>query len=461
MLKAKFQAIAQKILSTNNIKKSSYFIPEIYELQNNFYNILNTSNILIESVGVSSNIIVSHDEVINRLNKGEILIVRECLQTLGLKKKIDEIALNCISKVLDIEAKKFIQENGFENFHKACLDLSDLVELYQVMSEATRSYSINLMSRIVYYILGEKDGFFAETQPNARLIIPFDLASKQDKGVKNSEKLVGRGKVTVHGPHQDSWFYHPLNTLNVWSAIGPVSSGNGLSIYPYFWGKRPKYNSERMIEPDQYIGPAINFDLKPGDTIIFKSEHIHGSEINQTNKTRFILSMRMTLEKPEFFEKHWYDYRQINFAQSSKMDLVIDKEPSDEYIASRKDESLPKIPPTDTDMSDDFPKYLQTKEKENSKTLTFQSQELLENEIKIISNSICVARINGKVQAFSRFCPHQAADLGLGYVKNQKVVCPWHNLCFDTNGTSSCKSFKSLRTFDCVEKENIIEVKIQ
>ncbi len=73
---------------------------------------------------------------------------------------------------------------------------------------------------------------------------------------------------------------------------------------------------------------------------------------------------------------------------------------------------------------------------------------------------MCVARLeNHRVVAFSRYCPHEGADLAGGYLRDGCIVCPWHNLPFSLkSGASPCQSLSQLTIFNCVEGSNKVEV---
>lgn len=73
-------------------------------------------------------------------------------------------------------------------------------------------------------------------------------------------------------------------------------------------------------------------------------------------------------------------------------------------------------------------------------------QDMKTGEIKAVSSSIIVIKTDDGIKAFSRYCSHEGADLSLGYVQDNKIHCPWHNLPFDVNsGIQPCQSLKNLR----------------
>jgi nitrite reductase/ring-hydroxylating ferredoxin subunit len=80
--------------------------------------------------------------------------------------------------------------------------------------------------------------------------------------------------------------------------------------------------------------------------------------------------------------------------------------------------------------------------------MRFPAKDISEGEILPLDEKICIAKINGQLKAFSRFCTHEGADLSQGYVEQGKVRCAWHNLPFDPEtGSPPCKSIKNLKVY--------------
>jgi nitrite reductase/ring-hydroxylating ferredoxin subunit len=70
---------------------------------------------------------------------------------------------------------------------------------------------------------------------------------------------------------------------------------------------------------------------------------------------------------------------------------------------------------------------------------------LAPNSLKAVSRSLCAARTQEQIVVFSRFCPHQGADLSAGYVDGSTLHCPWHNLALDLQtGKSPCNTLRGL-----------------
>lgn len=382
------------------------------------------------------------------IDAGDVIIVRQALQQFELASVLEKTLRQAAKQVFTPAVCQQLQEHGWRQLHQWAKPV-EMINFYQQASNDTRAFAVNLMAMLAYHVLGQRQGFFAETEPNLRTIAPFDTAHQAQSQLKHAEKQIGRGKITVHGPHQDSWFYHPLNTLNVWLAIEPVQVGNGLSLYPQAWQTAPKFDGNRRILPDQPLGRALNFTLQPGDLIIFSAEHVHGSELNQTQDTRCILSMRMTLAEPNYHDKYWYDYRQVSFVDNQSR-LAI-SEPDPRWLQARKRGRLPQLPnPAGCAVT---PTALSIRQI-NAEQQGFLSKALLEGQVATVSPKQIATRIHQQVYLLNRRCPHEGADLALGHVRNQQLVCPWHNLCFEpSTGKSPCQKLPALRSQLCEEQD--------
>ena len=64
----------------------------------------------------------------------------------------------------------------------------------------------------------------------------------------------------------------------------------------------------------------------------------------------------------------------------------------------------------------------------------------------VLDEKTCATKVDGEVIAFRRQCPHQGADLALGFVEDGKVFCPYHGLkiCVKS-GESACSSINKLK----------------
>ena len=80
-------------------------------------------------------------------------------------------------------------------------------------------------------------------------------------------------------------------------------------------------------------------------------------------------------------------------------------------------------------------------------------------QLEIAGSQILLSKINDKFYATGAFCTHYGAPLEKGIICNERIVCPWHNACFDAIAGQQLEppGLDSLATFDTrVEGEDIL-----
>jgi nitrite reductase/ring-hydroxylating ferredoxin subunit len=249
--------------------------------------------------------------------------------------------------------------------------------------------------------------------------------------------------------------------VDVWIALSSIVKGNGLSIFPGVFGRLLPCDTKGVIKRDQYFGKPLNFRMEAGDILVFAGEHLHSSEINSTNLTRHVVSFRITFEKPIFRGEspHAYNYGLV-FPSSTAVADVLERS----YLFARKAIRTVMVPfglvnrsrfiiaeselgrfddlSVKPPQSDGLPDIL---DDEGATAISVASSLDIEpGTVKAVSKKLCAARSDdGRVFVLSRFCPHEGADLGLGYVEGSILYCPWHNLPIDLEtGASPCGSIR-------------------
>ncbi len=80
-------------------------------------------------------------------------------------------------------------------------------------------------------------------------------------------------------------------------------------------------------------------------------------------------------------------------------------------------------------------------------------------QIEVERSQILLSKINNKFYATAAFCTHYGAPLEKGVLCGEKIVCPWHNACFNAIAGQQLEppGLDSLTTFATrVEKENVL-----
>ena len=166
-----------------------------------------------------------------KILNGDVFHVRNCLNKPGLFDALEKASYEGIKNCLGEDIASKAREIGIEKIHTLVAAI-DIPELTDSVYDAVTPISLDFLKRFLSEILGESDSFYFEQKPNVRFHIPHDNAEQYSKDFKEFAKRRGDGKITPHNPHRDSWVDCPNNLINIWIALGPVKTGNSLTIYP-------------------------------------------------------------------------------------------------------------------------------------------------------------------------------------------------------------------------------------
>jgi nitrite reductase/ring-hydroxylating ferredoxin subunit len=369
-----------------------------------------------------------------RVLAGEVVVVRGGLQRAGLLEPILKMSLEAVADEIGPDAAAAVAARGFEKIHEI-VPASEIPRLTDEIYERVAARAPQDLSILVPSIFAGVRRHYFETSPNVRFHVPFDTTQGDQALFNDFTKKHGEGKLTAHGPHRDSWLDCPDNGVNVWIAIGRVRSGNGLTVYRNEYEGRQRYTGMGNIARDERLTEPLTFDLEPGDFVLFHTDQLHGSALNYTDETRFVISYRITFDRPHFPNGHYHSYCHSGLAKGplrAAATLPALMQPS--YVRSLGERVAQKLRPTKPQRIELAPA--------SSGDLC----DMRVGEIRPTDRKTCVARLGeDEFVTFDRRCPHQGADLAMGHVTDGRIVCPWHNLPFDpTTGHSPCRSLRPL-----------------
>jgi nitrite reductase/ring-hydroxylating ferredoxin subunit len=367
-----------------------------------------------EDYSSMTDVAVSPGDLVPRLLRGEVFTVRRVLSSTGLHDPILELVFSEIERIAGPRKADRIRSQGLEHLHEH-LAIADLVPLLESIRTALRPVQAGHLNSIVSSVLGWESKFYYCSEPILRIHPPYDLVASSPDLLAEFRSHGGGGKLGAHDPHRDSWVNCPRNSINVWIALGRVMVGNGISIWPQHFDSDIDSPQRLRSAPVGHPGKPLNFPLDPGDAVVFHAEHLHGSELNWTNETRFALSYRVTLERPRFPDHSRQVYQdsqlgeEFRWSQESPGPERVDEE-RPQRGGSRPDHGGGTIEP----------------------------------------HSGSLARVtleDGNTFLAGRYCTHEGADLCGGYLTGRKIVCPKHNLPFDLDGGASpCRSLQRIET---------------
>jgi len=386
----------------------------------------------------------SPDSILPRILSGQLVIVRQCLQGLGIFESLRDLVIDGVSEVCGQSTADRLRRDGVEQIHQH-VEADRIMEIYmrtrRVLAEKMPSITAQMFRQA-----GAQDRFYVHDSSLIRLMLPYDVQKQKQREFKSEI-----GKLTLHGPHHDHYQNVPVNALNSWIAISRVQHENGMFIFPEIWGKNlPK--GKAVVREDQYLGRPYSFELDPGDALLFHSHHMHSSRLNTTSETRVVLTNRVCLEKPIYPDptdpqKYFHSTAfptDLDCSQIFAMDGFVGND--QQYIKTGMRRRL-----HGTARKLGFTRNTLPAESSNTKQIPGVVQEqfssLAEGEIAALDKKTCVTRIGGQVVSFRRHCPHEGADLALGFVSDGQIVCPYHGVSFcPKTGDANCSAVARLRT---------------
>ena len=396
----------------------------------------------------------------DRVLQGTVVVLRQGLQQLGLFDQLVTAGVEGIRASLGEDVARRVQAAGFERIHEF-VDPADIPGMTDVVYGYFRTLAPQFLDAFVPRVFPGERPYYFEHSPNVRFHIPYDIAEPHRKQYDKFAKTHGQGKIAPHGPHRDSWLDCPDNAINLWVAVGPVVPGNGLSIFADDRDAQFAFRPNGEIAEGARMHPPLNFDLKPGDVLIFHSDALHASELNRTDTTRFAVSFRVTFGKPHFPRGHYHSYDHAGLARGPWRSLA--KVPANlqwSYFAYRLQWLKNKL--TGGPRATESPAAGKNGNKATGEPDRFivPLAELPRGTIRPVSSGVLVARLDDdRVVALSRRCPHKGADLVEGFVCGGDIVCPWHNVRFDPDtGASACQALVPLRRFQCEVKDGAVHV---
>lgn len=380
---------------------------------------------------------------------GGIFVVRDCLRSDHVE-TVRRISLDVIERVagsLDAEA---VRSRGFAQIHEiiapaALMKVADTIqrETERVLPQVVRDIALN--------VLQHARPFHYEQHPNVRFHVPFDSWKPHKSEYDKYARDHGEGKLSPHDPHRDGWYRCPENAINVWLAVGRVQRGNGMSLYPDVYARAVQRTGAGRLAHGQPLGRRVNFELEPGDALVFHGKHLHASELNRTNETRYVVSFRMTLTRPRVsvLSNHKYVWSGYDKGMVGRGIALTEK-------VLRNIEGLLRKPPAEPQTCLE-PIIDAVVARVDAHTSSIPSSAVRADVVLPLSGGLAATRVDGRAVVFRRTCPHAAADLAMGSVSGGELFCPEHNLPFDLRtGESPCKSLSGLKYVPSSERDGSV-----
>lgn len=401
-------------------------------------------------------------DLAGRILNGEVFILRRGLQQLGLLEPIIESTLQGIRRAAGTETAETVRAHGFDRIHEFVSPL-DLPKVTDAVYEELTPRALDHLRRLVPRVFPGAATFYYEKAPNVRFHIPFDFAARYRREFDKFAEKRGQGKIAAHGPHRDQWVDCPSNAINIWIAIGPVKVGNSLTVFTEDYGTPFAFKDGYILNGERLHKP-LSFELEPGDAVLFLSSHLHGSELNRTERTRYVVSYRVTFGKPHYPHGHYHHYVHSGLAAGPLKSLAnIPQNLQASFFRYQVQRVKIKLTGRGRMSGADDRAVSGPQTTSPPPQTSIPLSDFPVGSIRAVAKHACVARISEReFAAVSRFCPHSGGDLTAGWVDDGKIVCPLHSLPFDCRtGASPCSSLKSLRQFPWRIEDGTVHVSLE
>jgi hypothetical protein len=335
----------------------------------------------LEFLSIAEGRPIERSSIVEATKSGDVIRVPKLVEKLGLEQEVDQAT-----------------REGYGISYSDLEQIHELLSTEEILDRTARFKNsdaiLTLQCTLLKSLFFQENKLFAELMPNLRPHVPFHKLRKNEAAI---ERKIGRGKLNAHGPHKDSWRYHPQNTINVWLALTEVDEKNGMFLLPRSQAYCPRY-AENEIVPGCQTYPAEQYltKLDKGDALIFSAELLHGSIVNQTSRTRFAFTMRCSIEDPVFHRGFLYNYAQVlpSFSNMSQLKMF----PRSDFVCPSRDTAFDQLAtPTGLDIVECGEKQM-------------------------------VIRTPDGLKRFPRRCPHKGIDLKCGHFDGENLVCPQHQM---------------------------------
>jgi nitrite reductase/ring-hydroxylating ferredoxin subunit len=383
-------------------------------------------------------------DALSHVRNGGVVVFRDCLSQIGYAEKLRELTLAEMHLHCDATQIQRIESEGFEKVHEI-LSAQQIFDVNVGLTERMKPELARLIGLFASQMLGHDKRVYIYGLPVVRFFVPHDVFSgARDLFSKR------QGFLQIQGPHHDTWFDHATESLNVWIAIGRVRRGNGLIVYPDHGKEYLAHDGKRSMPKSRCLGRSISFDLESGDIIFFHGETLHSSELNVTSETRYVVTNRFTLNQPRFKEHEqwqtWYDSALLGTALR-RLAVWPTYAAKDYLLYKLKNNRLlrkllkPKVVPSAE------PVALPTVDAAGAGDV-LRLNDMPVGEIRALTKDRCILKSEHGFVAFSRFCPHEGADLAHAVYVDGHIQCPWHHLSFNAiTGQQPCQSLRHLKMF--------------
>ncbi|MFQ6537083.1 MULTISPECIES: Rieske 2Fe-2S domain-containing protein [Aphanothece] len=297
-----------------------------------------------------------------------------------------------------------------------------------------------LLKHVLRSRLGMEQRFWFDRRPKVRFHPPSATLEEDRQVFQDYARRRGHGKVDAHDPHLDSWHHCPVNSVNLWIALGRVTPRNGMTAFPDTHGRAlVQRDHAHDVAGDQWFGTGVDTDLRPGDAWLFPGDLLHTSILNASDETRVAISFRLTFSKPYFSGSGTESFVDSRYADSP-LEFWTLQHPADpirgvvrHWRGPRRGPEVNRGPQVVHDHLEPLEVHIH-----EDGSATFAAEAMAPGTVRVLDRQRLVCRdLQGTYTVVGRHCPHRGADLAAAELNAEGLVCPWHRLVFNPENGSS------------------------
>jgi hypothetical protein len=218
---------------------------------------------------------------------GRIVIVTGWLRRHGMLEVVRRETFGALADAASPRAAQEVERRGLDQLHNVVT--APQVSATRTMLETRlRPVATRIALAFAASLSRQRSPIYLGHHSGVRIMLPEQTIVTDRTAF---EELTGF--MVPHDLHRDSWYNTGVNSINLWMAISRVRKGNGMLVFPDAY--RPD-----APQHDTPVGRPLNFEMEPGDILLFAGDHLHSSEPNTTDETRYVLTKRLSLGAPRY-----------------------------------------------------------------------------------------------------------------------------------------------------------------
>jgi phytanoyl-CoA dioxygenase PhyH len=218
---------------------------------------------------------------------GRIVIVVGWLRRHGMLEVVRRETFSALADAASPHSAQEVERRGLEQLHTVVTP-AQVSAARTILETRLRPIATRIALAFAASLSRQRSPLYLGHHSGVRIMLPEQTILTHRTALAELT-----GFMVPHDLHRDSWYNTSINSINLWMAISRVRKGNGLLVFP------DAYRQDAR-QQDTPVGRPLNFEMEPGNILLFAGDHLHSSEPNATDETRYVLTKRLSLGTPRY-----------------------------------------------------------------------------------------------------------------------------------------------------------------